>query len=82
MAFETFKVGDRVEWSSNGLTRRGLVVRVATESGRIGDYVFDASAEYPRYVVEKEGGGREALHAEALRLARAAPRAVESSYGG
>jgi hypothetical protein len=82
MAFETFGVGERVEWESRGATQRGRVLSVATESGRIGDYVFDASASNPRYVVEKDAGGREAFHADALRRAREAPSAVESSYGG
>ena len=82
MAFEAFKAGERVEWESNGVTQRGRVIRVATESGRIGDYVFDATAAHPRYVVEKDAGGREAFHAEALRRARESPLALESSYGG
>ena len=82
MGFETFRVGEQVEWEAGGPAQRGRVIRVATESGRIGDYVFDASGEHPRYVVEKEGGGRAAFHSEALRRAREPPPAVESSYGG
>ncbi len=82
MSVRTFRVGERVEWDCNGATRRGRVVRVATESGRLGDYVFDASSACPRYVVQEEGGGREALRAETLRRARDAPPALENSYGG
>ncbi len=80
MAVKSFMVGDRVEWENNGGTGRGRVVGVATCSGRIGDYVYDASRERPRYIVEKEGGGRAAYHAEALNPSK--PEAVESSYGG
>lgn len=79
MAYETFKVGDRVEWEGGGVTARGRILWIATESGRIGDYVYDASPESPRYIVETEEGRRAAPRAEGLRRAEAA---VESSYGG
>lgn len=81
MTGETFEVGERVEWGSGGTAGRGRVVGVATESGRIGDYVYDASPRSPRYIVETEEGRRAAHRAEALRRARAGA-AVESSYGG
>ncbi len=38
-----------------------------TESGRIGDFVYDASSERPRYIVETEEGRQVAQRAEALR---------------
>ena len=82
MAVERFRVGERVEWGGGGAAARGRVVGVATESGRIGDYVYDASEASPRYIVETDGGRRVAHRAEALRRAREAPSAVESSYGG
>ena len=81
MAGQTFSVGERVEWAGGGASARGRVVEVATESGRIGDYVYDATPQSPRYIILTDEGRRVAHRAEFLR--RAQPEAaVESSYGG
>lgn len=82
MAVETFRVGERVEWDGGGRTARGRVMWIATESGRIGDYVYDASRESPRYIVETDEGKRAAHRAGALRRERPGAAVVESSYGG
>jgi hypothetical protein len=64
---KTFSIGDRVKWqSSGGGTVEGKVVGVATESGRIGDFVYDASKDYPRYIVETAEGQRAAQRGEKL----------------
>ncbi len=68
MGSKSFRVGDRVKWKSGGGTARGRVVGIATESGRIGDFVYDASRDYPRYIVETDEGTRAAHRAEALSL--------------
>ena len=66
MAGETFQIGERVNWQSGGGTAEGRVVGFATESGRVGDYVYNASSDDPRYIVETDGGRRAAHRAEAL----------------
>ena len=63
---KTFHVGEWVSWKSGGTTASGKVVRIATESGRIGYFVYNASAEDPRYIVETGEGKRAAHRAEAL----------------
>ena len=70
MADETFQIGERVSWQSGGGTAVGRVVRVATESGRVGDFVYNASKEDPRYIVETDEGRRGAHRAEALSRAQ------------
>jgi len=70
MADETFQIGDRVSWQSGVGTAFGRVVRVATESGRVGDFVYNASKEDPRYIVETDEGRRAAHRAEALSRAQ------------
>jgi hypothetical protein len=72
MAGKTFQIGERVNWQSGGGTAEGKVVRLATESGRVGDFVYNASREDPRYIVETDEGRRAAHRAEALD--RAQPR--------
>jgi hypothetical protein len=66
MASKTFQIGERVNWKRDGGTALGRVVGVATESGRIGDFVYDASKESPRYIVETDEGERAAHRADAL----------------
>ena len=70
MAKKTFRVGERVNWQSGGGTAEGRVVGIATESGRFGDFVYDASKEAPRYIVETDEGKRGAHRPEALSPAR------------
>ena len=66
MTGKTFQIGERVNWQSGGRMASGRVVRIATESGRVGDFVYNASKEDPRYVVETDEGRRAAHRAEAL----------------
>lgn len=63
---QTLQIGDRVSWKSGQGTAEGQVVRIAFESGRIGDYVYDASRENPRYIVETAEGKVAAHRAETL----------------
>lgn len=66
MANTAFRVGDRVKWESRSGTAEGQIVSVATESGCIGDLVYDASKDYPRYIVETGEGKRDAHRPVAL----------------
>jgi hypothetical protein len=66
MAEHTFKVGDKVRWSSHGGHAEGKVVRVATADGTIEDFDYKASEDDPRYIVETEEGKRAAHKADAL----------------
>jgi hypothetical protein len=70
MAGKTFQVGERVNWQSGGGTAEGRVVGFATESGRVGDFVYNASREDPRYIVETDEGRRGAHRVEALSRAQ------------
>ena len=66
MADGEFKVGECVKWKSGRGTAVGRVVRVATESGRLKDFVYAASEDDPRYIVETDQGQRAAHRADAL----------------
>ncbi len=66
MTYENFRIGDRVKWESGRATAEGRVVEVATESGQIGDFVYDASREFPRYIVKTADGKLAAQRADAL----------------
>lgn len=63
---KSFGVGDRVRWKSGGGVAEGAVLRVARESGRVGDFVYQAAADDPRYIVETDTGKRAAHKPEAL----------------
>ena len=69
MAEKTFKVGDRVTWSSHGGQAEGRVVKVATSDGSIEDFDYKASQDDPRYIVETDEGKRAAHKADALTTA-------------
>jgi len=56
---QTFKRGDRVEWSFRGATVRGTVRRRLTKRTEIDGRVVAASKDDPRYVVRTERSGRE-----------------------
>lgn len=66
MESKTFQVGERVHWQNEGVTAEGRVVGVTTESVRVGDFVYDASEAFPRYIVETDDGRRDVPRAEAL----------------
>lgn len=67
MMYENFRVGDLVKWESGRAIAEGKVVEVATKSGQIGDFVYDASREYPRYIVKTTDGRLAAQRADTLR---------------
>lgn len=69
MTEKNFKVGDRVKWMNGSREAEGLIVRVAEESGRIGDFVYGASGDDPRYIVETVEGKRAAHRANMLERA-------------
>ena len=73
MANITLRVGDRVTWKSGGRLAAGQVVRIAFESGRIGDFVYGASREDPRYIIETDEGRPAAHRAEVLSRSQTAP---------
>ena len=65
---EPLREGDRVAWSHSRGTSHGKVVEVATTSGKIEDFAYEASEDDPRYIVESDDTGARAAHkAEALR---------------
>jgi hypothetical protein len=66
MANITLQVGDRVRWKSGGRVAEGQVIKIAFESGRMGDFVYDASGEDPRYIIATDDGRAVAQRAEAL----------------
>lgn len=58
---ETFKRGDRVEWSFRGHAVSGRVRRRIAERTEVDGQVFDASKEDPRYLVRSDKTGKETL---------------------
>lgn len=72
MAKKTFRIGERVNWQSGGGTAEGRIIGIATESGRVGDFVYNASSQDPRYIVETDEGRCAAHRAEALNSAESA----------
>ena len=82
MANTTLRIGDRVVWKSGTRTAEGRVVKIAFESGRMGDFVYDASRDFPRYIVETDEGNRAAHRAEALSRAPQPARPRELHGGG
>ena len=63
LARKMFQIGDRVHWESDGGRGEGRIVGVATESWRAGDFIYDASSDNPRYIVETDEGKRAARRA-------------------
>jgi len=63
---KNIKVGDRVKWVSGGGVAEGDVLRVARVSGRVGDFVYQAAADDPRYIIETDTGKRAAHKPETL----------------
>lgn len=66
LARRRFQIGDRVHWERDGRKGEGRVVGVATESWRAGDFIYDASSDSPRYIVETDEGRRAAHRADEL----------------
>jgi Hypervirulence associated proteins TUDOR domain len=65
---ETFRRGDRVEWSFRGRPVTGRVLRRLTARTEVGGQVVAASKDDPRYVVRSDKSGKEtARRPESLR---------------
>ena len=56
---ETFRRGDRVEWSFRGRPVTGRVRRRLTARAEVGGQVVAASRDDPRYVVRSDKSGKE-----------------------
>jgi hypothetical protein len=59
---EEFKQGDRVEWNTPQGKTRGTVNRKITSEIEVGGQKVKASEDDPRYLVESEKSGKEAVH--------------------
>ena len=59
---ETFREGERAEWSSHGGTARGRVIRKITSRTTAAGRTADASPEHPQYLVRSDKSGGEAVH--------------------
>ena len=65
---ESFKRGDRVEWSFRGHTVTGRVRRRLTKRTEVAGQVAAATPHDPRYVVRSDRSKRDTIRrAEALR---------------
>ncbi len=71
MSEQTFKVGDKVIWSSSGGQSEGEVVKIAHADGKIEDFEYKASKGDPRYIVETDEGKKAAHKAEGLKKSAA-----------
>ncbi len=56
---ETFKRGDRVEWSFRGRPVAGKVRKRLVSRTEVGGQIVAASKEDPRYLVRSEASGKE-----------------------
>ena len=54
--------GDRVEWNTPQGKTRGTVKKKLTSSTEVGGHKIDASEKGPRYLLESEKSGKEAVH--------------------
>ena len=67
MAQKVFRQGDKVEWHTPQGKTRGTVKKKLTSDTEIGGQKVTASEDDPRYLVESEKSGKEAVHkADAL----------------
>jgi len=62
-----FKIGDCVRWDSSGGTSEGKIIKIATTSGRIKNFMYKAAKDDPRYIVETDEGKQAAHKASELR---------------
>lgn len=67
---EAFKIGDRVQWSSEAGLVSGVIFKKIISDTRINGYVHHASPEAPQYLIKSDKTEHIAVHkATALRLA-------------
>jgi hypothetical protein len=59
---QEFKQGDTVEWNTPQGKTRGTVKKKLTSSTEVGGQNINASEDDPRYLVESEKSGKEAVH--------------------
>jgi hypothetical protein len=65
---DTFRKGEKVQWSSHSSTAEGTVEDTITTRTEAGGRTVDASAEVPQYLVRSDASGKTAVHKpEALR---------------
>ena len=62
MAEQTFRKGDRVEWSSHGGTATGTVEKKITSDTTAAGRTVSASKDEPQYLVTSDKSGGEAVH--------------------
>ncbi len=59
---QEFKQGDKVEWNTPEGKTRGTLKRKLTSNTLVGGQKINASEDDPRYLVESEKSGKEAVH--------------------
>ena len=59
---QEFKQGDKVEWNTLQGKMRGTVKKKLTSDTEVGGQKINASEDDPRYLVESEKRGKEAVH--------------------
>jgi hypothetical protein len=59
---QEFKQGDTVEWNTPQGKTRGTVKKKLTSSTEVGGQKINASEDDPRYLLESEKSGKEAVH--------------------
>ena len=59
---QEFKPGDKVEWNTPQGKTRGTVKKKLTSDTEVGGQKINASEDDPRYLVESEKSGKEAVH--------------------
>jgi len=59
---QEFKQGDKVEWNTPQGMTRGTVKKKLTSDTEVGGQKINASEDDPRYLLESEKSGKEAVH--------------------
>ena len=59
---QEFEQGDTVEWNTPQGQTRGTVKKKLTSNTEVGGQKINASEDDPRYLVESEKSGKEAVH--------------------
>ena len=59
---QTFRTGDRVQWSSHGGTAEGVVEKKITSDTEAAGRTVRASKDEPQYLVRSDKSGGEAVH--------------------
>jgi hypothetical protein len=59
---QEFNQGDAVEWNTPQGKTRGTIKKKLTTETQVGGQKVNASKDDPRYLVESEKSGKEAVH--------------------